>query len=593
MSERVQAPAGRVVGGPARLRAALGGAWVWLRALPHTLWLAVGLALAARLAAALLVPRVIKWDEPDYLRLGYNLLHGAGFTTGLHPEVHYTPLFPIASGLSYLLVRDWEWAANLPYLLCGAALLLPVFALARRAYGTPTATVAALLLALFPPLVVGVLFWGTMTEPLYLLLVFGALASAWRLCELDAPGTPASRLRPALAVGALLGLAYLARPEATVTLATIVALVVALRLVLPADPAARRPWRATAATVALIVAAFAVVAAPYLVYLHSVTGQWNVTGKLGVTWAIGQAVIDADPAEYDAVTASLDSSGTEIIWFSPERFQTSLASLVAADPVGFARRVVANVRRWQELFFARTAFSHWLLLLVGVALFAAPWDRARLRRELFLGGAMLPIAAFFPFHVELRFFSPAFPILLIWVAHGLVLVGGWLAATRQRLLLEMARGRQARGDVALEILRDSKLQTPDFKLSALLLLFFLAMNLVAAREGMRVTKYGHKEAGLWLRAHAPADAAIMTRDLAVPLYAERQWVASPRADWPAFVAYARAHGADYLVVDRWEVTRVRPHLAFLLDGPLPPEIELLWQQADGAEGTRIFRFRTP
>jgi hypothetical protein len=559
-------------------------------ALPLELWFALGLAFCLRFAAALFVPRVIKWDEPDYLRLGYNLLHGAGFTAGLHPEAHYTPLYPIVSGLSYLLVHDWEWASNLPYILCGTALLLPVYALACRLYDRQTATIAVLLLACFPPLVTGVLFWGTMTEPLYLLLIYTALWSTWRSLQF---GEERRRsLASVTLAGVCFGLAYLSRPEAITYLA-----ISALGLFvwqLPAlNPDNPLPYPRFFANVfsqlSALLLSFMLVALPYLIYLHSVTGQWTLTGKLGITWALGQAVVDADPAEYDRVTASLDSEGREIVWFSPDRFQTSLSTLILADPAAFVRRVASNLRRWQELFFARTAYSHWFLLVLGVALWQAPWDRRRLRHELFLGAALLPVASFLLFHVELRFFSPIFPILLIWSAFGLVQVAGWANLT-WRQLRPLSTGLETSNEAGAPGLALQPAPRWYWLVTLPVCLLLFTMNIFSAREGIQATKYGHKEAGLWLRANTPTAAAIMTRDLAVPLYAERPWVASPHASWPDFLAYARAHHADYLVVDRWELTEVRPHLAFLLENP-PPEVQLVWQQADPAESTFIFRFR--
>src|SRR5215510_13415708 len=129
----------------------------------------IGLVAAAvllRIMIALILPRVIRWDEPSYLLLGYNLLSGNGFTTGLHPQLHFTPLYPIVSGILYLLVGDFEQASNLAYALFGGMLLLPVFAIAQRIYGSQTAWLVAVLLTIFPPLSVSVLYWGTMTEPL-------------------------------------------------------------------------------------------------------------------------------------------------------------------------------------------------------------------------------------------------------------------------------------------------------------------------------------------------------------------------------------------------------------------------------------------
>ena len=72
-------------------------------------------------------------------------------------------------------MQNPERASNIVYVVCGALLVLPVYALARRVYGVLPGMIAALLLALFPALAAAVLYWGTMTEPLYLLLIFSGL----------------------------------------------------------------------------------------------------------------------------------------------------------------------------------------------------------------------------------------------------------------------------------------------------------------------------------------------------------------------------------------------------------------------------------
>jgi hypothetical protein len=79
-----------------------------------------------------------------------------------------------------------------------------------------------------------------------------------------------------------------------------------------------------------------------------------------------------------------------------------------------------------------------------------------------------------------------------------------------------------------------------------------------------------RQAGLWLRANAAADALVMSRDPEVPFYAERSWVASPNEEYPRFIAYVRKRGANYLVVDEREVTVIRPQLSLLLDETSPP-----------------------
>ena len=166
----------------------------------------VAAAVLLRIGLSFTLPRTIQADECYYLLLGYNLLAGNGFTYSGYPELHFTPLYPIVAGLVHLLTGDFETASNLVY---AGLLLFPVFAMARRIYGVHTAWLAAVLTAIVPALTVSVLYWGTLTEPLYLSLLYGGLA-------LLLAGLEDDRLGILAAAGALLGLAYLTRPEAVV-----------------------------------------------------------------------------------------------------------------------------------------------------------------------------------------------------------------------------------------------------------------------------------------------------------------------------------------------------------------------------------------
>ena len=135
-------------------------------------------AMLLRLGLVLALPRVIWGDEMAYLLLGRNLLNGQGFMAfNGSPELVYTPGYPFVVGIIARLVGDLEWASNLAYVLCGGLLLFPVFVVARRLYGTPTAWLGVLLVAVCPALSVRVLYWGSMTEPLYTCLVYGGLAT--------------------------------------------------------------------------------------------------------------------------------------------------------------------------------------------------------------------------------------------------------------------------------------------------------------------------------------------------------------------------------------------------------------------------------
>jgi 4-amino-4-deoxy-L-arabinose transferase-like glycosyltransferase len=527
-------------------------------------WGIVLLALAVRVALVLWADRAIRWDEPDYLTLAQNLVTGGGFTVAGHPELHYAPLFPAVAGIFYRLLGDLKLASDAVYVLAGAALVWPFYLLVRQLFGARAALASSLLLALCPALNASVLYWGTMTEPLYLLCVFAGLWFAWLAAE-------EGRLGHAVAAGVCFGLAYLTRPEGS-----FYALLGAA--VLLVGIFARRRARSAKAWLSLAgyAAAAILVILPYLVYLHQHTGQWMVSGKLGVTYDIGQAVLARDPAEYDRVTASLDSTGREIIWYSPERFQRDLAAELAGSPLEPLRRVWVNLQLLLDVWFDITIFPTLLLVFVGLAWFAQSWDRKRLVAEAYWFAALLPLLAFLPFHVEIRFFAPALPIALAWVGRGALAMGDWAAATLQSLL----------GTRVLRVwLRRLLVALP----TLLVAVAFVGLSILAVRQGERGTDFGHREAGLWLKDHAPADSVLMSRDLAIALYAEREWVPSPRAEMSQFLDYARSHGADYVAVDEREVTVVRPQLKELLHPETAPKgLRLVYQYAGKKGRTLVY-----
>ena len=436
----------------------------------------IGLVLAAvlvRIAITLVLPRVIKFDESAYLMLGYNLVNGSGYTTTqMYPETHHPPLYPIISGISFLLLGDLEQASNLAYALFGGLLLLPVFVIAQRVYGSQTAWLVAILLAIFPPLSISVLYWGGMTEPLFLFLLYGGLAALL-------VGFEDNRAGMFTAGGVLLGLAYLTRPEAIVYFGVILLFgLVWLRNRLALSGFLSRY------AFAWFILSFVLVAAPYIWFLHSHTGQWTVSGKTNGTLQSFDDMLAGDWAAFDRANWGLDSSGKEVNWDSPERFKGSLLQeVVLADPARFLRRVMLNGYRLKEELFVKQVFWYGLLPLVVLAFFKEPWDRKRLMHEAFLITIIIVLLlVFLPFGIFVRYFAPAFPVLLMWTARGALGLGAWLLET-----LELLRGRPASGRYLKSIL--------GWMPAAMVVLFLLMMVPVAAQGHLERTFSWREEGG--------------------------------------------------------------------------------------------------
>ncbi len=203
----------------------------------QTRWLLLGLVV---LAAAVRVywglrPRIVWGDEPFYLWLGQSLLKGQGYQFFGISGVHFSPLYPLLAGLIAELAaalagyspQALASGSVVLYIVCGALLVLPIYGIARRTAGRGAGLCAGLATALYPTLTVSVPLWGTMTEPIYLLLI----ATAWWALLL---AQQERRLWGYAAAGAALALAYLTRNEAIVYLVAGLGAVLLIEVVVPA-----------------------------------------------------------------------------------------------------------------------------------------------------------------------------------------------------------------------------------------------------------------------------------------------------------------------------------------------------------------------
>jgi 4-amino-4-deoxy-L-arabinose transferase-like glycosyltransferase len=210
----------------------------------------VALAAALRVARIARAP-LVHPDGPAYVDLARKVLDGEW--TAVFGG-YYSPLYPVVIAPLVGLGIDAELAGRLVAAIAGVAAVVVVHRLARRAFGEPAATAAALVTALSPALVkASADVLPETLAALTLLAAFDVLA--------DAADPPAFAL-----AGALAGATYLARPEG--------ALVVALGIF----PAARRR---PASLIAYLTAALGVMA-PALLALHARSGTWQLSPREAV-----------------------------------------------------------------------------------------------------------------------------------------------------------------------------------------------------------------------------------------------------------------------------------------------------------------------
>lgn len=517
---------------------------------------AVGLlALACRTVWAL-QPRSVRWDEPDMLLLARNLLRGLGYQIiPGKPDLQWPPVAPGLAALSLTMGVPVEQALAVWHALLGAVACVVLYLLtAEVTDDRRVAAAAGLLAAVWPSLAVWPLYWGSNTESTFLAFWLLGLWAAWRSLARRSD-------RAALASGLAFGAAYLVRPEGLFWWALFAGATMGLAL------GRRHSWRLAV----LSAVGFWVLAVPYVLYLSLQVGSLTLSGKTGITTVISLADATHGTVVGQDAGSALDSTGQEILWHSMERFRYSLLSALVEQPAATARRVLAN---WREAAAAAIDPLVGLpaLLLAALGLFSQGWDRRRWRENGFWLAALAPLTVVLLFHVQPRLLVPFVPIVLVWTSQGIWHLERWsLDSTAPWPLLQ----RWARW-------------TAPLVLTALLILSLRGQG-IAHRTGQDSLFPSHREAGLWLAAHSRPGEPVMTRNAEIGLYADRPLVALPNASWEQVLAYGRRRGAVYLVLDDWEVTRLRPQLAFLLDpDSRPPEVESLASFRDQRRTTYVF-----
>jgi len=536
-------------------------------------WIVVGLLMLTLGLRVYLagIDRVVWGDEPFYLWLGRNWLTGQGYTFTGYSDVHHTPMYPLLTGLVYLITHDMELASEVCYVVFGTLLAVPIYLTVRRFYGKTSGYISVLLLAVWPALTAAVMRWGTLTEPPYYFFIYAGVYCAIRAMEGD-------RWQYYGGAGALFAMAYLTRPEAIGYLVVVGAALAVIKLF-----ERRLLSRQVLIGLALYLVGFLVFFGPYAWYVRQHTGSWMVTEKAGVTFVTGIGLSEGDTAAFDRTTWGLDNTGLEVFFFSRESYDVSIMDYVRQYPMEFARLLYRNAWRFLTYLTSSRLFPSFLVPLVALSLFAVPWNKLRAKRELMWMASAAPVLAFIAFFIQDRYIAVLLPTLLIWVADGFRRWGGWLADTLSGLLSE-GKDPECRSESRLApVWRGVCVGLPVALLVAFCVYRLPATLLTTSSGSYRMA---HKEVGVWLEDRVDSDTVIMSRYPAIAFHADARWVPTPNAEIPETLKYAQHKGVEYFVVDEREVVHLRPQFGVLLEEEtLPSGLE--WVSGYDSEGERL------
>jgi 4-amino-4-deoxy-L-arabinose transferase-like glycosyltransferase len=501
-------------------------------------------AFALRLLLVLSVESVLSPDGVVYAGLGRSLAAG-NFAGALSP--FYPPLYPLLVGLSSLVFHDVEFAGRFVSVVAGAAVVVPVYALARDAYGERVARLAAVVVALHPLLI----YYSSvlLTESTYTLAFTCGVHAGWSALARAANTNDETFMRGArrahFFAGVVFGVCYLIKPEA----AGFVVLLVAMRVVVNFY-GARRSFKRTALDCLAHAAGFLLLALPYLFYLRGALGGWTISGKLHAH-----------------------------LWQGSGRAgEFASASLVPDYLTAFAQATKGLMNEYELLSLL---FPLPFVAIISLGLFRAGWTRERAWRELYLAAFIAATLAGYAVTLpNIRFLMPLVPILVCWLARGVVEFDGWLAET----LMGHRAPRATEGNLIRNIFaRGVKLVGGRF-ISALVVATLIASLIPAFVFLLRGDKWGdyhgQKLAAVWIKQHATTSTPrIMATAPIAAFYANGQYVAVADEDYDSFVARARRERADFVIANERSFKKIS--LRSLLDETAAhPGLRLVHKIAD-------------
>jgi 4-amino-4-deoxy-L-arabinose transferase-like glycosyltransferase len=468
---------------------------------------------------------VISADGTSYCLSGKNFFRDGNLN---HFGTVFPPLYPFLIGLFDLFMGNLELAARYVSVLFSTLTIIPVYLAGRVVLGRVGAAITCCLFSLLP--LVHAMSTIDIAEPVYTFFMLSGALLFWS-------GTASGRLskRKLYSSGLLLGLAYLARPEAFVTLFSLSLFMTSVCLV-----QYKSEFKALLIGILFAWAGFFTMGMPYMAYLHSVTGAWQLSGKTGTN-----------------VNAIKEFKGLAI---SDQRFQLndkgefvhqdgSLTGLIREEPRLFMLIVKKNVEEFIPALKSALPTYLWPFVLAGF--FLLPWRGDGSRYRFFLLGTLAPLLLYLVFYIVSRYLYPYLPLLLILFTYALLRLDRTVAG---RLGIPPAW-------------------------TAVTVAFLLGGNFIFAELPRPLSPYNYeqdggrfddKQVGLRIKQILPKGSILMTRSGRVSFYADMPMVIPPQAAPVQIMEYAHKHKVTHLVANI-QLMNMRPQLEYLFTPLIQPD----------------------
>ena len=513
-------------------------------------------SLAIRLVWLLSYPRVIENEGAQYLRLAQNLFAYRGYMAMRGPVTMVSPLYSLLIGVASFLTPAPEFAGRLISLLAGTILPVLIFFIALKIYGYRSAYAAGILAVVHPLLIA--LSATVYSEGLYMALLMAALYATIVTFE------GGHRMAPVFA-GTCAGLAYLTRPEGLLY-AILFGFWIVIASWFMQSPAREHLKRSTA-----LLAVSMALALPFIVFLTLKTGRFYWEGKS----PINDNIVLRMKSGMNQLQANsgLGPNGREDgVGLKDDQFlyaRTHPISLPVKFHLvtnGWGLRFLDVLRDLRSANYLGSPFV-WLLAVAG--LLGDKWKRLRFAHEGLLC-AMTTLLLFILGSMHFvwdRFLFPILPFLLLWTAHGVVVLYDWV----NDILMQKLPGHSWYHQSLALALPVSM---------TLLLLLVSARGVGGLGEITEARAVELKTTGLWIESQRNIEKTVMTVGMVVPFYAGATARILPYTDSASALVYLHRKGPDFIVL-RGDERDQRPYLPMWLQNGIPDSCARLVHRLGG------------
>ncbi len=502
----------------------------------------LGFALALRLL-------LYKWTYLIAIDgTGFYLIPAQHFASGRWMDglaIGYHPLYPMLVAFFSKVLRDFELSGQMVSVLFGTLTVIPIYYLARGAFGGWTAFISSLFLAILPRHVA--LSADFLSDPTYTFFFISAVWLGWEALRRDAWKSP-------LLAGLATGLAYLTRPEGIG-----VALVLGPWLLFRGIHFHTWDYRRNGFACFMLLFSFLLVASPYILYLRSYTGTWTISRKPAVDRVV--VLIKRKLFFQKPKVAKATEQFDGIVQMLGEEKEV--------PPRGLSRWLY-GLGSFLKVFAETFHPLLFLLFIIGLARRKAPprWGE----REAFLLSVLCLYALVLYWlsilsYITHRYFVFFVALCLIWSGRGLRELHQWLL---QRVSPEKL----------------AKMNITATRGMAILTVLTVAIILPMSIHPQRAEKQGEKEAGLWIKSHSISSPSVYTDMVRINYYAGGTLVflKDERILYNEIMEMARREGADFLVISEEGIESICPGFFKLRR---PEDLEEVFRTNKGGRKTII------